>query len=541
MSDWSNGYEHNSSHYTNPSTWSNDSNSQFPSQSANYYNSSSEYINFDEFLSQMQGGANPQINSTHYNNVPYQNYSLNQYSQMPTSSQNLNQNTFMYGPGTSADRYGSLLSTRTSEDQYRGLNNPNSTYVSNRYPNSTLTPTATEFVPKMSQHSPLGSDSRAYVCSESNEVHTENDDYRINTGRNSQTNHGESSDKQSWKPNSRTNGKDGFVFYNSSLNKVNQDMKNGGKAAANYSNKQKSWAGTQRLRAMDRNNVDDERFANNYVQYKEEHQEVSTNKSRETSSPKASHNKIQISSEYSDNKEMTQRERLSEQLDKGTLECLVCCERVKQMETVWSCSNCYHVLHLRCIRKWAISSMQAFHKNESAGQLGHVPSNGTGENQKGLCQKVNGVVRHARTLAEMCRQNIGVCAAPCVRQNGSAVWRARTRAVAPAPASDRVPTLVLYSATQDLAHLVMLLSAKNVDVGQKHVQYSVANAFVLLPKVVRWSVTLIPVDSETGPVEMCVVEYWRAELMFVVTSAIHHPVNPAKCFQRQSIHVLVAR
>lgn len=54
---------------------------------------------------------------------------------------------------------------------------------------------------------------------------------------------------------------------------------------------------------------------------------------------------------------MTQRERLTEQLDKGTLECLVCCERVKQTEPVWSCSNCYHVLHLRCIRKWAISSM----------------------------------------------------------------------------------------------------------------------------------------------------------------------------------------
>lgn len=55
--------------------------------------------------------------------------------------------------------------------------------------------------------------------------------------------------------------------------------------------------------------------------------------------------------------EMTQRERLSEQLDKGTLECLVCCERVKQIDSVWSCSNCYHVLHLRCIRKWAMSSV----------------------------------------------------------------------------------------------------------------------------------------------------------------------------------------
>lgn len=68
--------------------------------------------------------------------------------------------------------------------------------------------------------------------------------------------------------------------------------------------------------------------------------------------------KINLKFSYiSANTEMTQRERLSEQLDKGTLECLVCCERVKQTDSVWCCSNCYHVFHLRCIRKWAISSM----------------------------------------------------------------------------------------------------------------------------------------------------------------------------------------
>ncbi|XP_065221167.1 protein shuttle craft [Planococcus citri] len=51
-----------------------------------------------------------------------------------------------------------------------------------------------------------------------------------------------------------------------------------------------------------------------------------------------------------------QRERLTEQLNDGILECLVCCERIKQREPVWSCSNCYHVLHLYCITKWAKSS-----------------------------------------------------------------------------------------------------------------------------------------------------------------------------------------
>ncbi|XP_053994593.1 protein shuttle craft isoform X2 [Hylaeus volcanicus] len=52
----------------------------------------------------------------------------------------------------------------------------------------------------------------------------------------------------------------------------------------------------------------------------------------------------------------SQRERLTDQLNKGQLECLVCCEYMKQNDYIWSCSNCYHVLHLKCIKKWAKSS-----------------------------------------------------------------------------------------------------------------------------------------------------------------------------------------
>lgn len=52
----------------------------------------------------------------------------------------------------------------------------------------------------------------------------------------------------------------------------------------------------------------------------------------------------------------SQRDRLTEQLNRGSLECLVCCERVRQYEAVWSCANCFHVLHLRCTIKWAKTS-----------------------------------------------------------------------------------------------------------------------------------------------------------------------------------------
>lgn len=59
---------------------------------------------------------------------------------------------------------------------------------------------------------------------------------------------------------------------------------------------------------------------------------------------------------FGQDSEASQRERLIEQLSRGTLECLVCCEPVKQKDSVWSCSSCYHVLHLLCIQKWAKSS-----------------------------------------------------------------------------------------------------------------------------------------------------------------------------------------
>lgn len=55
-----------------------------------------------------------------------------------------------------------------------------------------------------------------------------------------------------------------------------------------------------------------------------------------------------------------QRERLVDLLTRGVLECLVCCEHVQQNNSTWSCSNCYHVLHLKCIIKWAKSSKDDF-------------------------------------------------------------------------------------------------------------------------------------------------------------------------------------
>ncbi|XP_058799057.1 protein shuttle craft-like [Phymastichus coffea] len=52
----------------------------------------------------------------------------------------------------------------------------------------------------------------------------------------------------------------------------------------------------------------------------------------------------------------SQRERLTELLNRGQLECLVCCEYIRQQDYVWSCKNCFHVIHLKCVQMWATSS-----------------------------------------------------------------------------------------------------------------------------------------------------------------------------------------
>lgn len=60
----------------------------------------------------------------------------------------------------------------------------------------------------------------------------------------------------------------------------------------------------------------------------------------------------------------SQARSLIEQLINGSYECMVCCESVKWSNQVWNCSNCFHIFHLSCIRKWARSEAAAV-KEES--------------------------------------------------------------------------------------------------------------------------------------------------------------------------------
>ncbi|CAB4018422.1 transcriptional repressor NF-X1-like [Paramuricea clavata] len=50
---------------------------------------------------------------------------------------------------------------------------------------------------------------------------------------------------------------------------------------------------------------------------------------------------------------------LIEQLTDEKYECMVCCEVIRCAKGVWSCSNCFHIFHLYCIKRWARSPTSA--------------------------------------------------------------------------------------------------------------------------------------------------------------------------------------
>ncbi|XP_076361940.1 uncharacterized protein LOC143252933 isoform X2 [Tachypleus tridentatus] len=51
----------------------------------------------------------------------------------------------------------------------------------------------------------------------------------------------------------------------------------------------------------------------------------------------------------------TQRDLLTHQLHRGKYECMVCCEKIRVDDAIWSCMSCFHIFHLQCIKKWARS------------------------------------------------------------------------------------------------------------------------------------------------------------------------------------------
>ncbi|KAI3455104.1 hypothetical protein Pfo_011767 [Paulownia fortunei] len=46
-------------------------------------------------------------------------------------------------------------------------------------------------------------------------------------------------------------------------------------------------------------------------------------------------------------------QEIQDKLLKGSVECMICYDMVRRSAAIWSCSSCYSIFHLNCIKKWA--------------------------------------------------------------------------------------------------------------------------------------------------------------------------------------------
>lgn len=256
--------------------------------------------------------------------------------------------------------------------------------------NSTLVPTAAEFIPSWQDHGPTSAThDSGYVDNgvppPAMENLNINDTNTENRNKNSTHFSGAISKKPQSRGNFRYTGRreNGSGSTSESRNYNRQDVEFSDNNSKNYDNKSK-WKSHDDRSKYDRNSYEysnksrqsDNSNRNNYDrQYNEGQHSGRFDRSNYNQSDRNGHlkrdnrnsswksendqhqrrnHKIEIKEKLDDN--VSQRDKLSHEIDAGKLECLVCCERIKPFQQTWSCLNCFHIFHLGCTTKWANSS-----------------------------------------------------------------------------------------------------------------------------------------------------------------------------------------
>ena len=61
--------------------------------------------------------------------------------------------------------------------------------------------------------------------------------------------------------------------------------------------------------------------------------------------------------------DMPLRERLELEFMRNKYQCPICMDRVSRSHKIWSCPNCYAVLHIHCMKQWMFSNLDAATKD----------------------------------------------------------------------------------------------------------------------------------------------------------------------------------
>lgn len=295
--------------------------------------SSNDYVGFDQFMEQ-NFLANPQLSSN--SGLPYYvqpNFTIN-----PTYPQRSNQIP--------------LLTEMKTEDIVR---------------NSNLLPTASEFVP---QTIPASNFNDQAVQSMSSLQLSTSGDNEAKQGAIKKT-----SSSSNRYPKNKENNQGGRGLRRNERNREwNQRVENrtagSGRTASQYQHDDRGSYGRQNYQNYQKTNFDRGMYRNNEVDNRRSHHHDRTRNSyySESYNDKKSHQNshgfeskggsakvVSVTKLDTDNK-CSQREKLIREIDSGKLECLICCENIKTWNQTWNCSNCFHIIHLNCVIKWANSS-----------------------------------------------------------------------------------------------------------------------------------------------------------------------------------------
>lgn len=299
--------------------------------------SSNDYVGFDQFMLEQNFLANPQHSSN--TGIPYfiqPNFTIN-----PTYPQLSNQIP--------------QLTEMKTEDIVR---------------NSNLLPTASEFVP---QTIPASNFNDQTVPSMSSLQLSTSGDNEAKQGAIKKT-----SSSNRYPKNKENNQGGGRGLRRNERNREwNQRVENrtagSGRTASQYQYDDRGAYGRQNYQNYQKTNFDRGMYRNNEVDNRRSHhydrsrnnyysENYNDKKSHQNShgfesksSAKGAEKVVNVVKPETDNK-CSQREKLIREIDAGKLECLICCENIKTWNQTWNCSNCFHIIHLNCVIKWANSS-----------------------------------------------------------------------------------------------------------------------------------------------------------------------------------------
>lgn len=159
-------------------------------------------------------------------------------------------------------------------------------------------------------------------------------------------------------------------------------------------------------------------FKNNYPQHQNQqqrpqHQNQQQQQTRfgNESRPRKPNNQKRSSKRLP---EISQREQLIKDIESNSLECMICCEKIKAYAATFNCTNCYHILHMNCIKTWIKNS-----KNEQ-GEWRCPACNQCNKQRPNdylcFCTKMKNPTPNRNDLAHSCGDmclNTSNCSHPC--------------------------------------------------------------------------------------------------------------------------------